>query len=211
VVTVKRLGEALPRREAQGLLELLPVGVILLNPASRVIAANRIGERILAQADGLAVHGRRLCAADPRENEVLQALVRAAAGDAPSHGQAAPVSRPSGRRPLQLLISPLGTNGDAGRRPPPVALLVSDPDEPVEIPVERLRRLYGLTLAEARIASRLAAGLRPEALGRELGVQTNTVRMHLKRIFAKTRTGRQSELVALLLRGAARLSTHGDL
>ena len=100
----------------------------------------------------------------------------------------------------------MGQNGSAaGTRPTPVALFVSDPDERVEIPEERLRRLYALTPSEARIAARLTAGLRPEAVANELGVQVNTVRMHLKRIFVKTGTGRQSELVGLLLRSPARL------
>jgi DNA-binding CsgD family transcriptional regulator len=94
-----------------------------------------------------------------------------------------------------------------GKRRAPVALFVTDPDERVEIPVPRLRRIYGLIRSEARIASRIAAGLRPESVAEEVGVQVNTVRMHLKRVFAKTGTRRQSELVRLLLSSPARLAT----
>ncbi len=202
----------LPRKEAGELLDLFPAGVILLSPACRVIAANRGAERILCQGDGLELEGQRLRAASPEETQELRELVRTLARevsqDLPEGRNTRPISRPSGRRPLQVLLSRLGAgeNGAAGRRSA-VALFVTDPEEAVEIPMARLQRLYGLTLSEARIASHLAAGRRPEVVAAELGVQTNTVRMHLKRIFAKTNTHRQSELVALLLRSAARLST----
>jgi DNA-binding CsgD family transcriptional regulator len=39
----------------------------------------------------------------------------------------------------------------------------------------------------------------------QLGVQANTVRMHLKRVYMKTTTTGQSELVSLLLSGVAAL------
>jgi DNA-binding CsgD family transcriptional regulator len=206
------LAHAVAGQEARELLDLFPVGVILLSPTSRVIAANRGAQRILAERDGLSLQEQRLLAAYPRETRELHALVRAAAangaGELADGRSAKPLSRPSGRRPLQTLIARLGANGGpVAGHPSAIALFVADPEERVEIPADRLRRLYGLTSSEARIASCVAAGLRPEDVAQELGVQTNTVRMHLKRVFAKTRTRRQSELVGLLLGGPARLST----
>jgi DNA-binding CsgD family transcriptional regulator len=70
---------------------------------------------------------------------------------------------------------------------------------------ERLRRLYGLTRSEARFAELLAAGLGLPSAARRLGVGLNTVRTHLQRIYSKTDTHHQSELVALLLAGPAHL------
>jgi DNA-binding CsgD family transcriptional regulator len=59
---------------------------------------------------------------------------------------------------------------------------------------------FGLTPAEARLASIIAEGRTPEHAAEELKVTKATVRNHLKAVFAKTETRRQSELVALLSR-----------
>jgi DNA-binding CsgD family transcriptional regulator len=63
-----------------------------------------------------------------------------------------------------------------------------------------LARAFGLTPAEARLASIIAEGLPPERAAEELAISKTTVRNQLKAIFAKTATHRQSELVALLSR-----------
>jgi DNA-binding CsgD family transcriptional regulator len=59
---------------------------------------------------------------------------------------------------------------------------------------------FGLTPAEARLASIIAAGGNPERAAEELKIAKATARNHLKAIFAKTGTRRQGELVALLSR-----------
>lgn len=70
---------------------------------------------------------------------------------------------------------------------------------------ERLRRLYNLTRSEARLAELLASGFGLPNAARRLGVGLNTVRTHLQRIYSKTDTHHQSELVALLLAGPDRI------
>ncbi len=191
-----------------GLLDALPQGVVLLSGASRVLGVNRAARRILASGDGLGVQAGVLRAADGAECRDLHDLVAsqgAANGSAPAKGggEARRVSRPSGARPLELWVQPVGPNPpEPGAR---VALFVTDPEETIELPASRLRSLYGFTPTEARVAAKIAGGLSPESVGAAIGVQANTVRMHLKRIFAKTGTRRQSELVRLLLSGPARL------
>jgi DNA-binding CsgD family transcriptional regulator len=61
-------------------------------------------------------------------------------------------------------------------------------------------RAFGLTPAEARLADLLGTGMSLEAAAEELAVTRETVRNQLKAVFAKTRTHRQGELVALLSR-----------
>jgi len=69
----------------------------------------------------------------------------------------------------------------------------------------RLRLLYTLTRAEARLAVLLARGSSLQAAAKQQGVAINTVRTHLQRIYDKTGAHRQSELVRLLLTGPAGL------
>jgi DNA-binding CsgD family transcriptional regulator len=88
-------------------------------------------------------------------------------------------------------------------------VVVRDLDEqPLRLDAQ-LRELFGLTAAEARLASRLAAGDCLETVADELGVAYETARNQLKAIFAKTETHRQAELVALLARLLAGIAAPG--
>lgn len=63
-----------------------------------------------------------------------------------------------------------------------------------------LQHLFALTPAEARLASRLAAGNSLEEASNALGISKLTARTQLKSIFVKTDTHRQSQLILLLAR-----------
>lgn len=63
-----------------------------------------------------------------------------------------------------------------------------------------LTQTYGLTPAEIRIAQGLMEGLKLMQIAADLGVTRATVAFHMRNIFQKTGTGRQAELVALLLK-----------
>jgi DNA-binding CsgD family transcriptional regulator len=81
------------------------------------------------------------------------------------------------------------------------ALLTLTAIEPRAAPKPALlARAFGLTPAEARLASIIAEGLNPERAAEELAISKVTARNQLGAIFAKTSTHRQSELVALLSR-----------
>ena len=56
-----------------------------------------------------------------------------------------------------------------------------------------------MTESEARVASALTLGKTIEQIAVEFGISTITVRSHLKRVFDKTDTRRQADLVRLLL------------
>lgn len=67
------------------------------------------------------------------------------------------------------------------------------------LPGELLVRLYGLTPAETRLAALLARDHALEEAAAALGIAVSTARTHLSRVFAKTGTARQAELVRLIL------------
>jgi DNA-binding NarL/FixJ family response regulator len=68
------------------------------------------------------------------------------------------------------------------------------------IDVATLTDTFGLTPAEARIAAALTEGKSPARIAADLDIARTTVAFHMRNIFQKTRTGRQVELVALLLK-----------
>ena len=63
----------------------------------------------------------------------------------------------------------------------------------------QLSHRYGLTDKEARLAGLLADGTPLRAAGQSLGLSYNSARTYLDRVFAKTGTHRQAELVRLVL------------
>ena len=62
-----------------------------------------------------------------------------------------------------------------------------------------LRSTFGLTATEAEVALALVGGASASAIARTRAVSLETIRSHLKTIFAKTGTRRQAHLVALIL------------
>jgi len=65
-----------------------------------------------------------------------------------------------------------------------------------------LAKMFRLTPSEAKLASIIARGASPTIAARELKISRETARNHLKSVFVKTYTHRQSELVALLQQAA---------
>lgn len=61
--------------------------------------------------------------------------------------------------------------------------------------VATFARTLRVTLAEARVALKLAAGGTPATVAEELGVAVGTVRVHLRSLYEKTDTAGQRELV----------------
>ncbi|MEO6946644.1 MAG: helix-turn-helix transcriptional regulator [Nitrobacter sp.] len=64
--------------------------------------------------------------------------------------------------------------------------------------IGQIRSLFDLTSREADITASLAAGMSLKDAARNAHIQFSTARSHLERIFQKTGTNQQSQLVALL-------------
>jgi len=74
-------------------------------------------------------------------------------------------------------------------------LTVDDPQRMIDRNVDEVAEACGLTPTEARILGLIVKGMDTVAAARELGIARTTARTHLQRLFAKTGTARQSELV----------------
>jgi len=77
-------------------------------------------------------------------------------------------------------------------------VFIVDPDARLALPVQRLVDAFGLTAAEARVALAASAGDGTPAIARGLGLSANTVKTHLRRVYAKTGVSRQAALVRLV-------------
>jgi DNA-binding CsgD family transcriptional regulator len=85
-----------------------------------------------------------------------------------------------------------------GKRPT-ANVLASDSEAEVRARIECLRDRFGLTKAEAAFALEIVKGDGRQAAADRLGISVATARSHLSRIFDKTGSRRQAELVHQLL------------
>jgi len=176
---------------ATGVLDLLREAVLVLGCDARLLGSNRAADALLSEGDGLALSAGGVVASTPGATHALyRGIERAACGES---GR---VQVPRlGRTPLTLLVEPhpQAASGSA-------AAVVFATDGAVRGPRdEDLAARHGLTPAECSVAQRLCAGADLEGIARELEISRNTVRGHLKQIFGKTQSHRQTELVCKLL------------
>ena len=202
------------RDAAWDLLERLPFGVALVNPACELVVSNQCFSELLENGNGLTSRRRKLRARSHSDCDALQALVTKAT-ERPANGHAwqgvMMLSRAADQRPLQVMVSSLPRHKGGSIEPSALAaVFIHNPDEGTAPNQNTLRQLYGLTNAEAQIASLVSQGLRLDEITETMGVALNTGRTHLKRIFSKTGTQRQAELVQLLLRGPSILVEHRE-
>jgi len=202
-------------RATSDALDAFPIGVLLLDDSGSVVLMNRKAERLVSRNEGLKVTPDGLSAAIGRENVLLRQMITRASyktDRAPIlSGGTMTISRPSLKRPLALLITPVVSNfAVLGSDRAAVVVFVSDPDDQVEPDARVVRQILGLTPTEARLAAAIMQGKSLEVVSEELNMSIKTARTHLKRIFSKTGTNRQAELVRLLLNSVASLRVSPD-
>jgi DNA-binding CsgD family transcriptional regulator len=183
--------------DAAEAFDSVPLAMMVVDADQRPMSVNRAARDMLADGDGLYIEGGRVEARMQEIATAFTAAVRGAtAGEAGRRvGGGLVVPRAGGRRPLTMFMAPMRAADGPG-----CALIVAkDPERTATIPSDLLARLYGLTVAETRVAVALAQGKSPAEISADLRIKADTVRTNLKRVFAKTDTNRQAELVQLLL------------
>lgn len=191
-------------------MDRMLLGTIVIDEHGAVLRTNRVAETILAERDGLRISQQGLHAEHPAEDRELQRLIRAAleaADTGPGVPEALSVTRRSGRASLGVLVRsiPLGPLSEGRHRPAAVAY-IRDPERKLHLSQKLIRHLFGLTAAEANLALLLADGLTLDEAARQLNIRKNTIRAHLRSIFAKTGVRRQATLVQQLLSSVASIS-----
>jgi DNA-binding CsgD family transcriptional regulator len=184
---------------AFNVLEHLADGVIVLDRRARVLFANAAARGF--EADGL-LHLRQVLATwSQAHSHRLAELVRSALHGAPGGTMSLP--RRGDGQLLTILVSSIrgkdvGRLADANIKDAAVLLFVIDPANRRSIPLSQMMDAYGLTQAEARVALAASSGNTINETAQLLKLSPNTIKTHLRRVFAKTATGRQAELAGLI-------------
>lgn len=185
-------------------LDRLAHGVVLLDTAGRVVLANRTAEELLRAHDGLTVHHKELFGARVSDTTALRRLIADAIATSRDGGTGAAglalLGRPSGRSPLRVIVTPAAPRhflmtsiGVAA------CVFITDPDRTPVPAAEHLRQVFGLSAAETRVAAGLLDGENLADVADRLCISRNTARTHLRRLFEKTATSRQADLIRVLL------------
>lgn len=195
-------------------LDLLDIGVGVTDGSCHLLFANQTARQILATRDGLDISPQgvlgtlKKCCSPPLSALIQQAALATHGGMSPMRDTALAVQRPSGKRPLTLLVRALKrTESLSGATGPAALVFMLDPELPVQATEAGLRQIYGLTSSEARLAQLLMSGKTLEDCCSHLKVRRSTARMHLGNLFDKTGARRQGQLVSLLLKSVGVVRT----
>lgn len=181
----------------------LGAGWVLLDSELRVLDTDEMGGHILRDRLGMTrLAGERLHVT--AEDARTLAQIGASLGK-DSHAEARIVP-PSGTLPLALLLMPAATVQSALL---PQAALIGVMRIDPEVTRDRassIATLFGLPLSEARLAASLANGAGIAEAATTLGLTIETARNYSKRVYAKTGTTGQANLVRLILSSVAMLA-----
>jgi DNA-binding CsgD family transcriptional regulator len=193
------------------LLDLFPMGVVVMDADARVRIANERARRIFADGGALQLAGGRVVAVRRSDAAALSRLLEGACpyqivGELHARG-AFRLARDAGHDGMVVMVA--DRHGSAAGIASEFVLFIHDRRAPVAVCEPTLRAVHGLTRTEARIAACLVRGVSVTAIAAEVGVSANTVRTHLKRVFGKTGAVNQSALVRIVLSGPAALQMNG--
>lgn len=188
----------------------LPVAILIVNREGRIILANAMAQGILKDRDGLCTINGVISTSRNRDSRKLEKAIHEAAktfrenGTHP--GDTVGVDRPSLRRPYVVLVTPRPREGlKVHQNDGEAILFITDPEARTEVSAEALERIFNLTPSEGKLAALLATGRSIEDVADELLITRQTARTHVKRIFEKTSTHRQGQLIRLLLTSVPQL------
>ena len=184
-------------------LDALTSGVYLTGFDGRIVYMNRVAEQQVKSGGSLRIVNHRL---EPVSPDARATMVRAVSSMANAEVKvpvggftiALPASDRTG---LVATILPL----DRGQRrkvsgpfAAAAAIFVQDPVTVPILPGVALAKIYGLTPGELRVLLAMSPGLGVKEAADILGISETTAKTHLQRIFSKTGTSKQAELLILL-------------
>lgn len=171
-------------------LNLLRMPVLLIDAAGSCVELNAAAERFLADTDALHWDRRAIRARDPAKDVAF-------GGHPVSLGLDDADGRKFAVHVLPLTGGLRDRMGGHGRAVS--AMFIQAVGDLQPLPGEVLVKLYGLTPAETRLIGLLARGHSVDETAAALGIARSTARTHLRRVFEKTGTARQTQLMKLVM------------
>lgn len=174
----------------------LNIGVITLDASGRILSADGTALHMIRESGALEHNaGGELLIHPAGPRRILSQALRDFARNPESSSR---VIHLGGIPRCDLLLLPIRNRPLSGNRTPVLTAYLHSGCEPANRH-ETLMHLFGLSLNEARLALALSRGRTLAQAAQEIGLTTESARTYSKRIFQKTGTHRQTELVHLVL------------
>jgi DNA-binding CsgD family transcriptional regulator len=188
-------------------IDCMSCGVLFVDVAGKVLGLNRAAERLLSNHAGVRLNHGNIRCERPQEDALLKNALHSAARALSSAGNSAAdfVITRRDARPLTTHVIPISAPSrwaSLARSRAVAAIFLIDPDLETQRRVNVVVAAYGLTPAEGRLLREISncRGLLEAA--QNLNVTEATARTHLQRIFSKTDTRNQIQLVSLLAKSS---------
>lgn len=190
------------RNALAAVLDYFPIGIVILDESLQPLQMNRVARELL----GIVPPAPGGSGGDgPSMQQLMGIIAEVLAQDSSTPARFHRIT--GNKRPVKQAYEMLLVSlEDQPQNRQPTVIFLCDPRQKQIADPDIIRETYGLTRSEAVVASMLVDGYSIEEIAEELGVETSTARSHLKRVFTKTDTHRQSDLVRLLMQGLSRLS-----
>jgi DNA-binding CsgD family transcriptional regulator/PAS domain-containing protein len=184
-------------------VDALSTGVFLTDRGG-ITYMNGSARKLVDSNRTLKLKNNRLTAAKSRAADMLEhAVADSLQGKAPakcgSHMVAIQGEDGEGLLASVLPLKWRDAQNPLAGMPGSAAIFVQDASQPAQIAGVAFAKLYGLTPAELRVSLEIAQGQSVQELTEVLGISVNTIKTHLKHIFAKTGVTRQGELARLVM------------
>jgi DNA-binding CsgD family transcriptional regulator len=190
----------------------LSIGCLMLDRGGRLVSMNACARRLLEHTDVLCVRNgllRTVGGVDGKElgKAIDLALAAHRNGCRSQNGVALQLQTAPGNGVLDLVVKPLIADRllDANEKPAVVVYLNDSRKAGIDLDPAALVTMYGFTNCESRLSALLARGTSLGDAAATLGVSINTVKTHLRGIYEKLGTNKQSQVVAQLNHSTARL------
>lgn len=181
----------------------LSMGVVMFNRQAKVVSLNAKAESIIGQ-NPLNIVDQRLQATDVRFNRQLQKLIHDSI-----HSRLDSINPEGGvltlarkdQRALRLMITPFRSAeqmSDVFGVQVYCTVFLHAPDFISRPSLETFAKLYGLTTRQLEVCEGVVMGKNLHEIAEQLMVERDTVKQHLKLVYEKTRTKKQTELVRLI-------------
>lgn len=195
----------------QEVIDLIPMAVLAVSQDQKLLFANRSAYNILQAKKGIFLDQQQVLrtAASHIDTQLKAMITDVTSEQRKEHpGGALIVRRGSDSQgrdlcPLWLVVSPLSRplRPMVGQEQRIALIFISAPDYLSTMAQTTLHTHFDLTPTEQKLTLLILQGARLTKAAAELNISLNTTRTHMKKIYAKTKTGCQADLVRLFLTG----------
>jgi DNA-binding CsgD family transcriptional regulator len=189
------------QRAEYAVLDQLASGVILLDQRNRILYLNAAARLFGLEGGAFSLRSGTLRARSQAHAKPLDDLILGAQRGMPASAMSIP--RIGDGQLLTVLVSSVRGRdierfSDMSMPDAAVLVFIVDPVNSSGMPISWVMDAYGLTAAEARVALAASTGASIPVVAGSLRLSQNTIKTHLRRVYAKTGTGRQAELARVI-------------